>query len=173
MMTTLNHTVDREVIYDDDYAQSHGGSRDGQVTEEGCVRYVLWAAYVDMGYEGGGIGEYMYWNREENKWDDSACYIGGGGSKDNNNGDDGYKTRCAKMDCHLEDTHFSVLGKSFVLVLTMFIVYCQHALISYFCLTPSNNSHQDSSNPSTTMIGWNNSSNTRGCVSGLMKNTPS
>jgi hypothetical protein len=123
----LGFMVDcNEVMYDDDNAQSHGGSRDGQVTEEGCARYVIWAAYVDTEYEGGGIGEYMYWNREENKWDDSACYVGGGGNKD---GDDGYKTRCAKMDCHLENTHFSVLGKinfhsGTSLMSNIFIVNC-------------------------------------------------
>lgn len=59
--------------------------------------------YVDLGYEGGGIGEYQYWDRDEEAWDDSACYYADGNAE-------GGKSRCAKMDCHLESTHFSVLG---------------------------------------------------------------
>eukprot|EP00566_Odontella_aurita_P013132 CAMPEP_0113600024 /NCGR_PEP_ID=MMETSP0015_2-20120614/42478_1 /TAXON_ID=2838 /ORGANISM="Odontella" /LENGTH=476 /DNA_ID=CAMNT_0000508237 /DNA_START=85 /DNA_END=1512 /DNA_ORIENTATION=+ /assembly_acc=CAM_ASM_000160 len=81
-------------VGDDDDA---GDNWDGG-TGEGCHRYILWAAYVDMDYEGGGIGEYQYWDRETNSWDDTSCKYGGGTS------------RCAKMDCHLEDTHWSLLG---------------------------------------------------------------
>ena len=69
------------------------------VTEDGCARYVLWAAYVDLNYEGGGIGEYQYWNRTSHKWDKSAC-------QNTEEGD----SRCAKMDCHKEDTGFAMLG---------------------------------------------------------------
>ena len=68
--------------------------------------------YVDLEYEGGGIGEYQYWDHEVQSWNDTACYYAEGGSGDNNDdadGDDG-KSRCAKMDCHLENTNFSVLG---------------------------------------------------------------
>jgi hypothetical protein len=106
------------VIYDDDDGRSQGGSRDQQLTEDGCARYVLWAAYVDTGYEGGGIGEYQYWDRDSQSWDDTPCYYakGGGQANNNQNGDAGgngqYNSRCAKMDCHLEDTHFSVLGEN-------------------------------------------------------------
>lgn len=50
-----------------------------------------------MEYEGAGIAEYQYWDRSKKKWDNSACQY------DDN-------SRCAKMDCHLEDTHFSLLG---------------------------------------------------------------
>ena len=87
---------------DDDYSQHSGGSNDANsyVTEEGCARYVIWAAYVDLQYEGCGIGEYQYWDIDSNKWDASACNYG-----DCNGG-----SRCAKMDCHLESTSFSVLG---------------------------------------------------------------
>jgi hypothetical protein len=53
--------------------------------------------YVDLNYQGGGIGEYQYWDRTNNKWDTSACDYSG-------------SSRCAKMDCHLENTHFSLLG---------------------------------------------------------------
>ena len=59
--------------------------------------------YVDLEYEGNGIAEYQFWNRTSGKWDDTACqYADGGG--------DGDGSRCAKMDCHNEDTHFSLLG---------------------------------------------------------------
>ena len=53
--------------------------------------------YVDFDYEGGGIGEYQYWDRENNKWDDTACQYSG-------------SSRCAKMDCHKDDTHWRLLG---------------------------------------------------------------
>lgn len=92
---------------DDDGSGSGSGSED--VTEDGCARYVLWAAYVDLDYEGGGIGEYQYWDRDTQSWNDTACYYAEDGSGDGNDNDDG-KSRCAKMDCHLEDTDFSVLG---------------------------------------------------------------
>lgn len=69
--------------------------------------------YVDLEYEGNGIAEYQYWNRTTNSWDDNACqYADGGGSGDGNdeNGNEDGGSRCAKMDCHEEDTHFSLLG---------------------------------------------------------------
>ena len=53
--------------------------------------------YVDLGYQGGGVGEYMYYDRHKGVWDDYACQCNPGG-------------RCVKMDCHLPDTHFSLLG---------------------------------------------------------------
>lgn len=105
----LGFMIDCNSVDDDDASGS--GSQD--VTEDGCARYVLWAAYVDLDYEGGGIGEYQYWDRSTQSWNDTACYYAEGGSGDNKNDDadaeDG-KSRCAKMDCHLEDTNFSVLG---------------------------------------------------------------
>ena len=75
--------------------------------------------YVDLDYEGGGIGEYQYWDRDTQSYNDTACYYAedGSGSGDNNNGDDAAddqyarsKSRCAKMDCHEPDTNWSVLG---------------------------------------------------------------
>jgi hypothetical protein len=48
-------------------------------------------------YEGGGIGEYQYWDRFNKQWDTTSC-------------DYSESSRCAKMDCHLENTHFSLLG---------------------------------------------------------------
>jgi hypothetical protein len=67
--------------------------------EEGgaCLRFLLWAAYVDLDYQGGGIGEYQYYDRKNGLWDRSACRKHG-------------NRRCARMDCHLPDTHFSLLG---------------------------------------------------------------
>eukprot|EP00535_Pseudo-nitzschia_heimii_P009854 CAMPEP_0197173388 /NCGR_PEP_ID=MMETSP1423-20130617/344_1 /TAXON_ID=476441 /ORGANISM="Pseudo-nitzschia heimii, Strain UNC1101" /LENGTH=498 /DNA_ID=CAMNT_0042622203 /DNA_START=192 /DNA_END=1688 /DNA_ORIENTATION=- len=104
----LGFMIDCNSVDDDDGSGS--GSED--VTEDGCARYVLWAAYVDLEYEGGGIGEYQYWDRHTQSWNDTACYYGEGGSGDREDGndDDDGKSRCAKMDCHLEDTNFSVLG---------------------------------------------------------------
>jgi len=87
-----------EVTEDDDYAQDNGSNDGG--TEEGCTRYLLWAAYVDTEYtDGCGIGEYQQWDRFENKWDTTPCDYAPDGCN-----------RCAKMDCHLENTHFSILG---------------------------------------------------------------
>jgi hypothetical protein len=54
-----------------------------------CERYLLWAAYVDLDYEGGGIGEYQFFNDESSTWDKSACDAAGG-------------KRCVLMDCHLQ-----------------------------------------------------------------------
>jgi len=106
----LGFMIDCSIPFeDDDYQQgSHKSGDNEEVTESGCARYVIWAAYVDLNYEGGGIGEYQYYNRTSGEWDDNACYYadGGGGGDD----DKGYQSRCAKMDCHSEDTDFSVLG---------------------------------------------------------------
>ena len=80
-----------KAVEDDDYHQSGSGD---QGTDDGCSRWILWAAYVDLDYSGGGVNEYQYYDKDSGKWDKSHC-----------TGD-----RCAKMDCHLENTHFSVLG---------------------------------------------------------------
>ncbi|KAL3918528.1 MAG: hypothetical protein SGILL_004194 [Bacillariaceae sp.] len=92
----LGFIIDCHPMVDDDYYANEGGSGD-QGTEDGCARYVLWAAYVDLDYQGSGIGEYQYWDRFNNQWDTSACDAVG-------------SSRCAKMDCHLENTHFALLG---------------------------------------------------------------
>lgn len=52
-----------------------------------------------MEYQGGGIGEYQYWDRWNQKWNANSCNFASNGGN-----------RCAKMDCHLEDTHWSLLG---------------------------------------------------------------
>lgn len=62
-----------------------------------CERYLLWAAYVDLDYQGGGLGEYKMYDRFNDKWDDTSCQMHGDG-------------RCVKMDCHLPDTSFELLG---------------------------------------------------------------
>ena len=49
-----------------------------------------------MDYSGGGIGEYQFYDRKAQKWDDTSCVAGNG--------------RCAKMDCHLKHTNFKLLG---------------------------------------------------------------
>lgn len=72
---------------------------------------------MDLDYEGGGIGEYQFWDKDTNKWDTSACEYSAkfksGNNKNNNNNNNnknGDSPRCAKMDCHLKDTHWSLLG---------------------------------------------------------------
>jgi hypothetical protein len=60
------------------------------------VTDLLWAAYIDLDYSGGKIGEYKFYDHKEHRWDDTSCVA--------NNG------RCAKMDCHLKTTHFKLLG---------------------------------------------------------------
>lgn len=48
-------------------------------------------------YSGNGVGEYMYYDRKNDKWDETACAYEA-------------SKRCVPMDCHLSDTHFSLLG---------------------------------------------------------------
>lgn len=47
--------------------------------------------YVDENYQGGGTGEYSYYDPYKQSWDDTACNKHGNG-------------RCAPMDCHLTNT---------------------------------------------------------------------
>lgn len=55
--------------------------------------------YVDEHYSGHGRGEYMYYDRRNNVWDNSACTNAGN------------KERCVKMDCHLpQSSHYTLLG---------------------------------------------------------------
>jgi hypothetical protein len=56
-----------------------------------------------LDYQGGGIGEYQFWDADSKKWDTSACDYTAKASGSSSG-------RCAKMDCHLEDTHWSLLG---------------------------------------------------------------
>jgi len=93
----MGFIVDCNPMVDDDYYQNGGSGSGDSGTEDACARYVLWAAYVDLNYEGGGTGEYQYWDSSTNSWDAAPCAYSG-------------SERCAKMDCHLENTHFSLLG---------------------------------------------------------------
>ena len=52
--------------------------------------------YIDLDYQGEGIGEYQFFDRFTGEWDTSSCTAGNG--------------RCAKYDCHLSDTNFKLLG---------------------------------------------------------------
>jgi hypothetical protein len=53
--------------------------------------------YIDLDYQGGGIGEYQYYDTANGAWDSNACDTNGNG-------------RCAYMDCHLSDTNWSLMG---------------------------------------------------------------
>jgi len=94
--------------YYDGNGNGNGSGDSG--TEEGCKRYVLWAAYVDLQYQGNGIGEYQYYDRFKGQWDDTACTVTASSGNGNNNNKNNNGNRCAKMDCHLEDTHWTLLG---------------------------------------------------------------
>jgi hypothetical protein len=60
------------------------------------IQYSLFLLqYVDVNYAGSGIGEYEHWDPSTDSWDSSACEVSG--NSDGNG-------RCAKMDCHLEDS---------------------------------------------------------------------
>jgi hypothetical protein len=61
-----------------------------------CQRYLLWAAYIDQGYD--SSTEYMYYDRHASSWNKDAC-----------NSHEG-RTRCVKMDCHESTTHWKLLG---------------------------------------------------------------
>ena len=52
--------------------------------------------YIDLDYQGEGIGEYQFFDRHNSTWDTSSCIAESG--------------RCAKYDCHLSDTNFKLLG---------------------------------------------------------------
>jgi len=104
-----NQFIDAADTIYDDYAQAwrllgfyidcntldYGDDQDNAAGT--CVRYLLWAAYVDLYYEGNGVGEYQYYNHKTGIWDNTACkYLN--------------SSRCARMDCHLSNTTFSLLG---------------------------------------------------------------
>jgi hypothetical protein len=54
--------------------------------------------YVDLDYQGGGLGEYQLLNPETGVYDSTGC-------KENIN-----NTRCVKMDCHESNSNFKLLG---------------------------------------------------------------
>jgi hypothetical protein len=53
--------------------------------------------YADLDYSGHGPGEYMYYDRKKNKWNNEACEASD-------------TDRCVRMDCHETTTGFSLLG---------------------------------------------------------------
>lgn len=62
------------------------------------IRFFVACQYVDVNYQGGGIGEYQFWNHQYGEWDTTACDIAG-------------NDRCAKMDCHKQNSeNFYLLG---------------------------------------------------------------
>lgn len=74
---------------DCDHDWDNSGSGDNG--DRGCSRWMMWAAYVDPNYQGGGYDEYHY------------------------DLDDGYDpeyddTHYGKLDCHLDDTEWLLLG---------------------------------------------------------------
>ena len=78
----------------------------------GCPAFRLSLQYVDLEYEANGIGEYQYWDRTAQKWNDTSCECtdarsGGSGGIQDGDGDGGL--RCVKVNCPLEDTHFFFL----------------------------------------------------------------
>lgn len=67
------------------------------------LSFACFVQYVDLEYQGGGIGEYQFWDASTKKWDTTTC-------DNTSRANKGSSGRCAKMDCHLEDTHWSLLG---------------------------------------------------------------
>ena len=77
-----------------------------------------------MDYEGYGVHEYQYYDRKNNQWNDDACrnvdnlaydYKEGAQQDDDGNYLENLtlqygKARCVKMDCHLSNTHYKLLG---------------------------------------------------------------
>lgn len=93
----LGFYIDCDFEGDAQAAENEGNQQQqaqAQQATGGCQRFMLWAAYVDENYTGNGAGEYKYYNRKTNRWDDSFCVT----------------SRCVKMDCHLPNTHYSLLG---------------------------------------------------------------
>lgn len=66
--------------------------------------------YVDLDYEGKGIGNYQFYDTYANEWDTSACEATGNGYQDEEGNFVVDEASCQKMDCHLSNTHWSLLG---------------------------------------------------------------
>jgi hypothetical protein len=79
----------QENPYNDRRSLASGDTDDG-----GCSRKLLWAAYHDPGYKDASIGEYQYYDWRTDTWDKSTCQT----------------QRCARMDCHVKNTHFQLVG---------------------------------------------------------------
>ncbi|KAL7499869.1 hypothetical protein ACHAWT_008717 [Skeletonema menzelii] len=92
----LGFIVDCQANDDEMYSQ-HSGDNNQYVTETGCARYLIWAAYVNENYSGNGAAEYQYYDPYYGQWDQTTCGYADG-------------SPCTKMDCHLSSTSFSLLG---------------------------------------------------------------
>lgn len=83
------------------YQRSGGGSQDQDYSKMGnnyCQRYLMWAAYVDESYSGGGIGEYAIFDTTNGYYDNTACNTHGNGN-------------CKYMDCHdPASTNWKLIG---------------------------------------------------------------
>ncbi|CAJ1970274.1 unnamed protein product [Cylindrotheca closterium] len=79
--------------YDEDNndSKSHDSREGYTMGNNYCQRFLLWAAYVDPNYQGGGIGEYMVYDTDNQGYDYSACQTTG-------------SSRCVEMDCHDSNT---------------------------------------------------------------------
>lgn len=74
-----------EEIEQDGNNNNHN-NKNGNYQMNTCQRYLLWAAYVDEEYEGGGIGEYSF--LVDGEYNSTySCDVHGNG-------------RCVPMDCH-------------------------------------------------------------------------
>lgn len=76
---------------EDSHEKSHDSNEERWRGNNYCQRYLVWAAYVDLNYQGGGTGEYFYYDPYTSSWDYSACEYHGNGY-------------CKPMDCHLSNT---------------------------------------------------------------------
>eukprot|EP00574_Skeletonema_japonicum_P003002 CAMPEP_0201719796 /NCGR_PEP_ID=MMETSP0593-20130828/4918_1 /ASSEMBLY_ACC=CAM_ASM_000672 /TAXON_ID=267983 /ORGANISM="Skeletonema japonicum, Strain CCMP2506" /LENGTH=598 /DNA_ID=CAMNT_0048210315 /DNA_START=217 /DNA_END=2013 /DNA_ORIENTATION=- len=80
-----------------EHSQHSGDENQNMITETGCARYLIWAAYVNENYQGNGAAEYSYYDPYYKKWDETTCTYANG-------------SPCTPMDCHLSSTSFSLLG---------------------------------------------------------------
>lgn len=78
----------------DNQKDEGSGDKDGGGDNGGaCSRWMMWAAYINPNYEGGGRDEYFNYN---------SYY-------DDEDGDDNSQTT-SKLDCHSQDTEWVLLG---------------------------------------------------------------
>ncbi|KAG7367900.1 hypothetical protein IV203_030643 [Nitzschia inconspicua] len=77
---------------------SHSGDNNYNIGNNYCQRYLMWAAYVDENYSGGGIGEYAIFDTANGYYDNTACNTHGNGN-------------CKLMDCHdPSSTNWKLIG---------------------------------------------------------------
>jgi len=115
----LGSFISCDLDENNEYNYDYGGNN--------CVRWVLWAAYLNPNYQGGGRSEYFQYDQTDDAAgayynDDNAggCYRTDDGSYhcndysennddgNNNNGDDNYVT--SSLDCHDSSTEWELMG---------------------------------------------------------------